>query len=366
MNSTSTPKASCVDSPEGAPLKVAAYVGCLLGLALLITLVVRADLSAILVTVGSGGWQLLWLVPYRAVYFFLYAIGWLLLLRPCDPQRRADFRYLFWATTVREAVDRLLPVASVGGSVVGVRLLRWRGIEPAPAAASVIVEIVLTLIVIYLFAAVGALLLVELSAAGRDYHHLLPAFLLTLPVPLVSILLLRYGSVFVRLQRFLQPFIGALMSPAARSPATRNPAPFNGTFSAQATALDRELRAMLHRGRALLAAGSLQFAAFALGSFEIWFALQLFGHPVDVRVALILESLTQAVRHVAFVIPAGVGVQEAGLVLFGQAFGIGSDLALAVSMAKRMREILCGLPALISWQLLEGRRMHRSLREASR
>jgi hypothetical protein len=27
-------------------------------------------------------------------------------------------------------------------------------------------------------------------------------------------------------------------------------------------------------------------------------------------------------------------------------------------MAKRMREILCGLPPLLSWQWLEGRRLH--------
>jgi putative membrane protein len=333
-------------------LKIAAFLGCLLGLALLITLVVRADFSAILVTLASGGWELLWLAPYRALYFVLYAIGWLLLLRPYDPQRRADFGYLFWATTVREAVDRLLPVASVGGSVVGVRLLRWRGIEPAPAAASVIVEIVLTLIVIYLFAALGALLLVELSTAGPDYHRLLLAFLLTLPVPLVSVLLLRYGSVFVRLQKILQPLVAPLMG--------------DGSLSARAAALDRELRATLHRSKALLTAGGFEFAAMLFGSFEIWFALRLFGHPVDAGVAVVLESLTQAVRHIAFVIPAGLGVQEAGLVLFGQAFGIGSELALAVSMAKRMREILCGLPALISWQLSEGRRIHRSLREASR
>jgi hypothetical protein len=209
---------------------------------------------------------------------------------------------------------------------------------------------VLTLIVVYLFAAVGALLLVALNAAGQDYHRLLLAFLLTLPVPLTSVLLLRYGSVFVRLQKFLQPFVTLLMGP----------------LSDQAAALDRELRAMLHRSGTLLTAGGLQFAAMLSGSFEVWFALRLFGHPVDAGVAVVLESLTQAVRHVAFVIPAGVGVQEAGLVLFGQAFGIGSEMALAVSMAKRMREILCGLPALISWQLSEGRRIHRSLREAPR
>jgi putative membrane protein len=384
-------------------VKVAAYVGCLLGLALLITLVVRADLGAILHTWESGGWELLWLVPYRALYFLLYAIGWLLLLRPynsdrrTDSNHRADFQrradsepraasnhraglgYLFWATTVREAVDRLLPVASVGGSVVGVRLLRWRGIAMAPAGASVIVEIVLTLIVSYLFAGLGLLLLVELGAGGHDYHRLLLAFALTMPVPVISLLLLRYGSVFARLQAFLRPWLGPLAhrmigtlvgasgGAAGRASvrATAAASTTTGSWSSQAAALDRDLRATLRRGWTLLTAGGLQFAALLMGSFEIWFALRLFGHPVDAGVAVVLESLTQAVRHLAFVIPAGLGVQEAGLVLFGQAFGIGSELALAVSMAKRMREILCGLPALISWQLLEGRRIHRLLRDAS-
>jgi uncharacterized membrane protein YbhN (UPF0104 family) len=67
----------------------------------------------------------------------------------------------------------------------------------------------------------------------------------------------------------------------------------------------------------------------------------------------------------AFVVPAGVGVQEAGLVLFGQAFGIDSELALAVSMAKRIREVLCGLPSLISWQWSEGRRLRGLMPNAS-
>ena len=95
----------------------------------------------------------------------------------------------------------------------------------------------------------------------------------------------------------------------------------------------------------------------AAGSLEIWFALRLFGHPVSVGTALILESMTQAMRHLAFVVPAGLGVQEATLVLFGHALGISSELALAVSMAKRVREVLCGLPSLISWQWMEGRRL---------
>ena len=100
-------------------------------------------------------------------------------------------------------------------------------------------------------------------------------------------------------------------------------------------------------GGALAGSRRLQFAALVSGSFEVWFALRLFGHPISASAALILESMTQAVRHLAFVVPAGLGVQEAGLVIFGHALGISSELALAVSMAKRMREVLCGLPALL-------------------
>ncbi len=320
-------------------MKYAAYIGGLLGLALLVALVIRADFSAILHTLATGGWQLLWLIPYRALFFFFYAVGWFVLLRPYDQKHRAGLGYLFWVTSVREAVDRLLPVASVGGSVVGIRLVRWRGLATAPIAASVIVEIVLTLIVLYLFTALGLFLLVEFGAAGQAYHRVLLAFLLTLPVPVASALLLRYGSAFERLQRFLRPLVG------------------ESTLSEQAASLDHELRASMRRVLRMLIAGALQCAAFVSGSFEIWFALRLFGHPVSCGTAVVLESMTQAVRHLAFVVPAGIGVQEAGLVVFGHALGISGELALAVSMAKRTREVLCGVPALLSWQWLEGRRL---------
>ncbi|MFI4868045.1 MAG: lysylphosphatidylglycerol synthase domain-containing protein [Steroidobacterales bacterium] len=328
-------------------MKIAAYIGGLLGLALLVTLVVRADFTAMLQTLAIGGWRLLWLIPYRAVYFVLYALGWLVLLRPYDVRRRAGLGYLFWVTSVRDAVDRLLPVASVGGGVAGIRLLRWRGLAAAPVSATVIVEIVLTLSVMYLFTAVGLLLLLDLRATGLEYRHVLLAFLCTLPIPAVTALVLRYGSVFQRLHGFLAPLVGA------------------SVLAHGAVSLDHELRACLRRGWALLATGSLQFAAFFSGSFEVWFALRLCGHPVGASVAIVLESMTQALRHLAFVVPAGLGVQEVGLVLFGQMLGISSELALAVSMAKRLREVLCGLPSLLSWQWAEGRRLRRTAQDPS-
>jgi putative membrane protein len=328
-------------------VRIAAYVGGLLGLALLVTLVIRADLAAMLHVLGAAGVQLLWLIPARALYFLLFAIGWLSLLWPVDPERRVGIGYLFWVTSVRDAIDRLLPVASVGGAVVGIRLLRWRGLGAAPVSATVIMEILLTLIALYLFTAIGLILLIDLGVFGQQYRRLLLAFMFSLPVPAAIALLLRYGSVFERVQRFLRPLVG------------------ENALAEGAADLDREIRACLRRRRPLLTAGTLQFVAIVSGSFEIWFALRLFGHPVGPRSALALESMTQAVRHIAFVIPAGLGVQEAGLVIFGHALGISGELAVAVSMVKRMREVLCGLPSLVSWQWLEGRRLRSPMRGRS-
>src|ERR1700761_4284351 len=93
----------------------------------------------------QAGAPLLWLVPYRLVYFAFYALGWRALLRCFDTDKRVGFIYMVWVATVREAVDRLLPVANLGGNVVGARLIRWRGVELVPIAATIIAEILVTL-----------------------------------------------------------------------------------------------------------------------------------------------------------------------------------------------------------------------------
>jgi putative membrane protein len=328
-------------------LRIALYIGALLGLTLLVILVVRVDIAAILHVLETAGWRLLWLLPYRTLFFLLYALGWVTLLRAYNSKGRVGLGYLFWVTTVRDAIDRLLPVASVGGGVAAVRLLSWRGLPVAQSGASVIVEILLTLFAVYLFSIVGVLLLFDQGLSFHQHRGLLLALLLSLPIPVVTAVLLRYGSIFGRLHSILLALVGA-------SPLTEG-----------AASLDREVRASLRRTRSLLVAGSLQFAALLSGSFEVWFVLRLFGHPVDSESALMLESMTQAIRHLAFVVPAGLGVQEAGLILFGRTMGVDAELAVAVSMAKRLREVLWGVMSLLSWQWMECRRVHREVRVRS-
>jgi NTE family protein len=85
-----------------------------------------------------------------------------------------------------------------------------------------------------------------------------------------------------------------------------------------------------------------------LGAVETWIALWLIGVPVSPIEAVILESLTQALRAAAFPVPSALGVQEGGFTVLGALFGIPPAAALALSFVKRVPDLAIGLPGLLA------------------
>ena len=83
----------------------------------------------------------------------------------------------------------------------------------------------------------------------------------------------------------------------------------------------------------------------------------LIGVPVSPIEAVILESLTQALRAAAFPVPSALGVQEGGFTVLGALFGIPPEAALALSFVKRVPDLAIGLPGLLAWYWLELQRL---------
>ena len=50
----------------------------------------------------------------------------------------------------------------------------------------------------------------------------------------------------------------------------------------------------------------------------------------------------------------------AGLVVFGHMLGVSADMTFALAMVKRLRELAWGVPALVTWQWAEARRLRRA------
>ncbi len=318
-------------------MKWAMRIALLLGTTLCVVLVLRQGLGSILALLAAAGWMLLWLVPLHALPLILDTFGWRTLLRAAGiGAPLASPARLFVIASVREAVNRLLPVANVGGEIVGIRMLCRDGGDAAAIAASVITEVLLTIVSQLLFVAAGVLLLLRLTGRMAMASDLLLGLALALPLVAALYLLLHRGAVFERLRRGVEATLDL-------------PAQLRGLLD-QAAALDASLRELLRHGAALLTTVAWQLAGFAAGATETWLALRWLGHPVGFGSAIALESLTQAIRHFIFVVPAGLGVQEAGLVGFGYLLGVGNDASIALSAAKRMREVLFGVPALVYWQ----------------
>jgi putative membrane protein len=316
-------------------MKLAARIALLAGLAVTVMLVLHAGGPAMLELLARAGWVLIWLVPLHALALLLDVCGWRTLLGP-----RAAMPLLFWIATVREAINRLLPVANIGGEIVGIRLLSASGVEGTVAAASVILEVLLTLFSQYLFVALGVVLGLRALHAMRPLQDTLLGMAVTLPVLGLLLALLRYGAIFQRFERLAERVVGVrshIMALLSRS-----------------ADLDAAIRALYaHRGRLALTV-FWQVSGLLAGSLETWLALRWLGHPQSIEGAIALESLTQAVRNFVFLVPAGLGVQEASLVGLGALLGLTPDVAITLSLVKRMREIVFGLPALLSWEWVEG------------
>jgi putative membrane protein len=313
------------------------WAGLPLGIALLIGLVLHAGVGDLMQVIGQAGFALLWLVPFHALPLLLDAYAWHLLLG-----KRASLVFLWWVATVREAVSRLLPVAGIGGEIVGIRLARWRVADASGVSASVIVEVMVTMAVQYAFSALGLVLIVASTHQADVLRTVGVALLLSLPLPVIAVVLVRRGGVFHAIERWA----GQLLGPSGSV--------LQGMDGRQ---LDADLGALMSRAGLLLRAFVWQLSGYLLGAVETWWALDLLGHPVSLAGALAIEGLTQAVRHAAFFVPAGVGVQDAAVVLLAQMFGVDREVGLSLALVKRMREILFGCTALLSWQVAEvGRR----------
>ena len=116
---------------------------------------------------------------------------------------------------------------------------------------------------------------------------------------------------------------------------------------AQAQAIDLAVDATYRRNGAVTASFFLSLVGWVVGTGEVYLIALFLGTPVSWREALLLESLGQAIRGAGFAIPGALGVQEGGYLLLGPLAGLSPDAALALSLAKRVRELLLGLPGLL-------------------
>jgi putative membrane protein len=322
----------------------------LLGLAgagLFTVLLIRQGAPQVGAAFVSAGWAIAAVVIYHlAVPVFLDAIAWWVLFPNSD---RLSLWQLFWMRWIGESVSTLVPSAAVGGDVVRARLAALHGASVPTAAASVLVDITLGVFVQIAFTLAGLALIV--SVTGHE-GFVRP----TLIGALLGIIAIVGFYIVQRLGMFR--FIGVIISRLANSSDWHS-------LINSGQALDRTIRTLYARRRGVIGCCVWTAASLVLGSGEIWIALHAIGLQATLINALIFQSVILAIRSAMFPVPGALGVQEGGYVVVGNLLGIPGDAAFALSLIARVRELILGIPGLITWQLFEARRLWRARLAAS-
>ena len=318
-------------------MKLGVFAVTLGGFLAVVALIVSNDATAVFDAVTKIGWGLVGVVLVRAAIVICAGAGWGRLVTPLAPCRLGVFLFVRW---IREAINVLLPVASVGGDLVGGRVLTFWGVTGGLAGASILIDLLIQAGAQVLFTFIGLGLLLA-GGRGGDLVTWIAIGLLVAVVALGGF----YGA-----QRFgLFDVIERLMLRAAeRWPQ----ASFGGELR-----LHENIQAIYGNRWAVAGALLLHVVAWFIGAAEIWIALACMGANPDVVEALVLESLGQAVRGAAFPVPGALGVQEGGYLILGHLYGLGPDMALALSLVKRVPDLVLGVPGLMAWHIVETRRL---------
>ena len=101
-------------------------LGLAIGVALLVGVLIEHDGRQIVAAVVAVGWGLIALCLIHPVQTALAGLAWRALLPQAARPGWLDFALLRW---IRESVNGLLPVAQLGGNVVGARLMTTRSVS---------------------------------------------------------------------------------------------------------------------------------------------------------------------------------------------------------------------------------------------
>jgi len=317
-------------------MKLGVIAALLAGLALAVFVLLHIGVGQVfeaVARVGWGGFALICLSGLVGVQIFIGS-AWYMLLGPTGVRWHVPVL----ARQLRDTASDLLPFTQVGGMVIGARAVVLGGAQPVTAFSSMIVDVTTEVIGQIAFIVLGlAIGITELRASPAMAPYadaMIAGTVLLIPAVAAFIVLQRRGTQFAEK-------LAARMLPAA----VRHTAAFT-----------QALHAFYEKPLRLTFSAMFHLTGWVASGVWIWLIMRLLGAEVNVSSAIAIEALLGALRTATVFIPASVGIQEAGYAALAPVFGMGPEIGLAVSLLKRARDVAVGVPVLLIWQALEGRR----------
>jgi putative membrane protein len=292
----------------------------------------------------AAGWQ--GLAAMTALYLAsvtLCAFAWQVLATKPPGNAVAVFH---WARLLRDSVANILAIIPGAGEAIAARELTLFGLKSGAAIATTVVDLTMEIVSQLFFTLLGLGLLAWMRP-GEPLAWWALAGLAITAIAMAGFIVAQRSGLFQFLQSL--PDKLGLTAPWSTGDQSQN--------------IHAGIEDIYRQPYRPIVSTVLHFAAWIVGAAEAWLALMFMGHPLGFAEILVIESLVFALRTIAFIVPWAAGVQEGGYIAIGALFGLTPEVALGLSLLKRARELLTGVPVLLVWQAIEARRLLRSPRD---
>lgn len=330
--------------------KTLPFILTLIGVVLFCFLTLRTGLHAILLAltkVGVSGFILLTVA--QLVINILLGIAWKGSIADISLARLTSARF------IRDAAAACLPFSQLGGMIIGIRAttagnprrttdqssLGW----PEGVAANLI-DITTEVLGQIAFIILALLCLIGHQDAGR--------FIWPLAIAMV---LLSFGMAgFI----WTQQHGGNLLKRAAYFFAKHISADWGDSLTGNTQSFQNYLDNLWSRPSRIACGAALHLLCWFGSAFMTWLSLRLLGVNLSFFDATAIEGVVCGIMSAGFLVPGALGVQEGAYVALGLLFGVPSDIAFSLSLLRRGRDIVIGIPTLLLWQYYEFRQLRRT------
>ncbi|MBE7730280.1 lysylphosphatidylglycerol synthase domain-containing protein [Komagataeibacter sp. FXV3] len=268
--------------------------------------------------------------------------------------RDIPFVQLLVSRMIRDAAASCLPFSQLGGMVLGIRATcssdlfagaKGRHVDGSEAACANLVDITTEVM--------GQILFILTAVACLVAHQQSSPF--ARPV-MIGLVLLSMGIAgFIYTQRRG----GDLLKRAGKMLGNNMAAQWQDAMLSSADSIQERFDAIWSHPSRIVQGALLHYVGWLGSAATIWVAYYFLGAHLGFGGAIAIEGVACGIMSVSFLVPAGLGVQEAAYMALGSAFGIAPSVSLGLSLLRRGRELVIGIPMLLLWQAMEMRALRR-------
>ena len=290
---------------------------------------------------------------YTKLYLLIFAhlpslifdsLAWMILMT----KKKLSFYWCIIITWISQTAGKFLPTGNITGEFVRIYLSVQKGMDSANSTSIVIADLAIATFSLLLISIFSLSLVLgydqDLSTFEDNYKYILYSIFLMIVASFLFFFLIR--------KRFIKNILKITNKFFKKIKSKYKKIYFN------LLKLDFEMYKLSFNMKIILYSLLFRLVGWLGGAFEVYVFLKIINIEISLVGIILIESFTGIMRAFAFFIPAAIGIQELAFVIIGSFLGLSNPISLSIAFGRRVREILIGVPAILSWHFIFNKKLN--------